>query len=499
MFALILIAATYQVSAEEVASAHISDSGANIYFRKDLPSFKSALADDKHSLTLSFSSLDAPPDSIRHLLGKSGITEMYWQVSGKTAKLLVRFDGKRGYTIARQPFSRSITIETFSWSNLSPAEDDYRSGLLAEESAADSIATELYKRAFSGGIAAAALRLGVMAAADGNIELATEWLGKARESGIRSAELTAASAYLARAKGDIRGAEFFADHFAKQTGQRLIFDRVGDFPPPATDLLDGEPTPIAVSFNEEVDTQAKQNTATTSDIDKRFANLFGTEKQPENTARSTESSIIPAWAKTGSLAIMAFFCTGGFYIGFTYFRWRSAKIRRRKNRPKATVAPAQDFAQELHSAALAQSAARAYSPAALDVTIDGMSEVERPKASPPAKPTERLTKPAPEKLSKAISPPASDAEPHSEIESLAGIFPPSEVQLAIRLHSQRRAHKTAALQSFVGNDVPAEHFRLAQTARTLGVEQAGLELKKALEGDNDHVARLYKKFVAQIN
>ncbi len=499
MFALILIAAAYRVSAEEVTAAHIHNSCVTIYFYKDLPSFKSALADDKLSLTLSFLSLETPPDSIRHLLGKSGITEVYWQISGKTTKLLIRFDDKRGYTIARQPFSRSIAIETFRWNDLSPAEDNYRSGLLAEESASDSTAAELYKRAFSGKVAAAALRLCIMAAVVGNIAEAAEWLEKARASGIRSAELTAVSAYITQAKGDVRGAEIFAERFERQTGQRLIFDRVGDFPPPTTDMLDGEPIPIAASFDEESNVSTKQNTDTVSELDKRFANLFDDKKQPENNAeRSAESSIIPSWAKTGSLAIMAFFCTGGFYIGFTYFRWRSARLKRRKNRPQ-TPTPTQDFAQELQSAALAQSAMRAYSPAAVDVTIDNVpAEPEQPKELH-TKPTEQSIKSAAGKPLKKTPVQPKEAEPHNEIESLAGIFPPSEVQLAIRLHSQRRAHKTAALQAFVGNDVPAEHFRLAQTARTLGVEQGGLELKKALDGDNDHIVRLYQKFGIQVN
>lgn len=499
MFAFILIAAAYRATAVEIMAAHISGSNAIIYFNKDLPSFKSALADDKRSLTLVFPSLDAPTDSIRHLFGKSGITEMYWQISGKTTKLLIRFDDKRGYTIARQPFSRSLEIETFRWSDLSPAEDDYRSGLLAEESTADSMAIDLYKHAFSGGVAAAALRLGVMAAVTGDIVLTDEWIANARESGVRSAELTAVSAYLAQAKGDVRGAEIFAGRFAKQTGLRLILDKVGDFPPPTTDMFDGEPAPIAVSFDEETNSSAKQNIIVASDLNKRFANLFGEKKQPENNeAHSTESSIIPTWAKTGSLAIVAFFCTGGFYIGFTYFRWRSARLKRRKSRPKA-VARTQDFAQELHSAALAQSAARAYSPATLDITIDEPSEPERLPVKPPVKTAEPSIEILHKKSLKKISVPPKEIEPHSEIESLAGIFPPSEVQLAIRLHSQRRAHQTAALQSFAGNDVPDEHFRLAQTARTLGVEQDGLELKKALYGDNDHIARLYKKFGAQVN
>lgn len=516
MFAILLAGwlGTAAATAEEVTATRIASNRATIFFNKVLPNFSSFLSDDKRTLTLTFGALDIP-DSLRHILAKSGINEAYWQMSKSAVKLFLRFDEKQGYSVARQPFSRSLEVDVFRWSELTPAEDAYRSGLLAEESGADESSVSLYEKAYEGGIAAAALRLGVRAAIAGDVGQAADWLEKARAGGVRSPEMTAVSAYLAQQKGDERGAESLADRYTRQTGLRLIFDKVGDFPPPVSGTLEGEPLPVAAALDEEINPNAKPSTpaaASTADLDKRFAKLFSDEKQPENKSPvSSQSSFIPAWAKTGSLAAAAFFCTGGFYIGFMYFRWRSSRLKHRKGSVKSGLQPSHSpeatFEEELQSAALAQSASAAYaaaSPTAIDLSIDDSIPDERDE-TPAPQPAPVRQKRLPSSVRKTPAKSSSERysrdiqENHSEIDSLAGIFPPGEVQLAMRLHSQRRAHKTAALESFSGGDVPNGSFRLSQTARSLGVEQSGLELKQALEGNNEHIARLYQKFGARMN
>lgn len=515
MFAFLLMGwlGTAAAFADEVTATRISSNRAVIFFNKTLPRCSSALSDDKRTLTLTFGALDVP-DSLRHILAKNGINEAYWQMSKSAAKLFLRFDDKQGYSIARQPFSHSFEVEIFRWSDLTPTEDAYRSGLLAEESGADESAASLYEKAFEGGVTVAALRLGVRAAVAGDVTQATDWLEKARTAGVRTPEMTAVSAYLAQQKGDERGAESLSARYTAQTGLRLIFDKVGDFPPPVSGIFEGEPLPAPATFDEELTPTTKQSSpaAATEDLDKRFAKLFSDEKHPENNAPvSAQSSFLPGWARTGSLAAAAFFCTGGFYIGFMYFRWRSSRLKRRKDSPKSgtqtSSSPHVNFEDELHSAALAQSASAAYTsaqPSSIDRSIDDSDHTEPKKISEPeSKPVhpKRLPAPTRKKPTKFVSETYSNDshENQSEIESLAGIFPPGEVQLAMRLHSQRRAHKTAALQSFSGDDVPRSAFRLSQTARSLGVEQSGLELKQALESGNEHIARLYQKFGARMN
>lgn len=505
MFALFSAIIAYPVFCEEVIATRIAGDQTTVFFQKTLPQFTSALSDDKRTLTLHFQSLDVP-DSLRYSLGKGVVKEAYWQISGKSAKLFLRFEEKRGYTIAKQPFSHSLAIEVFNWSQLSAAEDAYRRGLLAEESCVDSTANDLYNQAFNNCVAAAAMRIGIIAAVSGNTGDADEWFEKARQNGLRSPELTAASAYIARAKGDMRGAEFLADLFAKQTSQRLIFDKIGDFSPPNTEILSGEPIPLTASFDETAEPIQQNKKLSETDLNQRFASLFSEKKtESPNMAISSQSSFLPSWVKTGSLAFAAFFCTGGFYIGFMYFRWRKGHRQYRKksqiSNPPSHEKGA-DFADELHNAAMAQSASRAYSPQAIDFSIDDSIPEEAEQIILPQKESkivEHSVLPKVPLAKRQSIEQLFDSEPHSEIEALAGIFPPGEIKLAMRLHSQRRTHKNETLQTLSGNEVPAGHYRLSQTARALGVEQNGLELKKMLADDSAQIARLYKKFGAQAN
>jgi hypothetical protein len=203
----------------------------------DIPSvFATKLSDDKQKVVIMLR--DAlVADSSREKHGTGIINDVYVQSFKKNLEISVILKDKRGYTAAPLIYSRAVMVEVFRWDQLSPADDEYRTGLLALEANLISSAENSFEKAVSLGNADAAVFLGIIRLQQGRVKSALENLLISYKFQIKIPDAFAALSQIMKMNAYQKEAGILANSFYEQTGLNSFPEIVV---PDNPDLTDAE-------------------------------------------------------------------------------------------------------------------------------------------------------------------------------------------------------------------------------------------------------------------
>ncbi len=388
-------AADFQITGADIfggTSMLIRTNGTNV-------SYTSSLSDDKRKLTILIRNAAIKTEKRDFTSTKGIIESAFLQVSKKDVLVSLLLRESAGYTAVLLPYSRSISVDVFKWTNLSASEDHYRSGLIALQTNAVAVAKDHFVLAADARHADAAAFAGFINAQEGNLSEAKDYLLKAleRKSGI--ADVYGGLSRIAREEKNETKARSYENEFIQRAGRPPYFDeeklKIQKIAPPVA-----EPVSLAVlldSSSQKKDTvanpnaQSASNTAangqnSTDSLIQQFRNLknsSGTSGITDSSATAKQTPGIFQWLNNALFGIGVALLLVGLLFIRGYFRWKKSQlqyIKAKQNQNSLSRA----FGSKLNTAIAAteQQAAAAYqrSGSLIDKVVDD-EEAEFEEAS----------------------------------------------------------------------------------------------------------------------
>ena len=436
---------------------------------------------------------------------------------------------KRGYTAVYMPYSNSIAVEVFKWDELSPAEDNYRSGLLALENGIEGTAVDHLHKAANSRHADAAAHLGIIQLKKGEISNAIQNLKFAVSSGTRVDDSYAALSQILKMNNFEEKARRYAELFKNKTGLEGFAEI-----PLTMDMIDPGQDTEPVSLLETLDDSiisdtglapgdsSRMATADSLREHKRFDNIF--EEGQGQTGESKDSSsasysMVPEWFHQVLIFIIVFAILVALILAFTYVRWRKRQLKN-----KSRITKKKDFGKDLQAesktmTAKARYASKAYKKAGtyIDKTTDpdnkghkAEEKAEGRELPNREKEEEKVANKhfeGKEKLFEILSRITESKLKGEESAESIKKTPPTEasdkpdisakLEMAKHLQEEQHKAKTKNLEGIKGSDVPSDVSKLTEVARNLGIEKGSLEIKKAMEqmeSDKKKISKLHDKF-----
>jgi hypothetical protein len=458
----------------------------SLYF-DDMPkSFQSKLSDDKKTISLELPSINVV-DSCRQLTGQGIINSIQVQTYATKTLVTIMLKDKRGYNAVPLPYSKSVMIEVFNWNDLTPAEDKYRTALLAyedgiyKESMSDLLESiklgNTNALAFAGIIS---LKLGQVNSAKNFLKLAI-----AKNTDIYDAHAALYHAYMI--SDSVAEAELHLKQFKNLSGVATIgiFDIDLSIPLDTALFAFSESVVAGINLSEITSLDSALISDTISDTTAPLDNL------------STELSDTPFLTKyfLETLIFIAFAIL--VMLMFFYFRWRTAQqeiISRQKGAR---------FSGDLKEAKVN------LKPKQVTDIYSESEKLTKPVAPPQVSPEEEAKKVMVKDIEQILKESDQKAEKQSKSKANVQIKKVVEktaanpkVELAMHLIEEQRKIKTSQIDSLKIEDLPDESGKLNDIAKKFGIEKGGLETKQAIERllkDEKYFERISKKFQNQNN
>ncbi len=479
--------------------------------------YKSQLSEDKRRVTIDLPNAQSA-DTARNRQGSEDISEIYVQSEGRNLKVFISLKEAKGYTAVPLPYSRSVFVEVFNWERLTPAEDSYRTALLALEDDIIAAAKPELIEAARGGVSEATLFLGLLLLAEGKINSALKNLEYAELMQVNLPDLYAALSQIYFIKKDDTKRAAYAEKFMNLTGAKsisfisipLIIEQ---------DTLITEDISHLIIKQEASFSNAQLDTA----INDRFSNLF-----VDDSLKEANKDIIPGiynevLTLIGGAALVVI-----LLIVLLYLRWRNKQILLNKDlnsmpksKEKATKKtkqkPTEKTASEAESAPTSKEgieakkllANRAYKkPEPQEKTSKETSSLatksknDATKSQSESSKTLEDNKKAIESLlqtirtSKDVVPEEVQAtqQPVKKEEKPKNVS--AKIEIAMHLAEEQRRIKQKSIES-LDNALSFEQNKLTEVAKKLGIEKGSLETKKAIssiENDSKALEKLKDKF-----
>ncbi len=187
-------------------------------------SYTTVLSDDKQRLTLTIKNAGIKTEQ-RELNNPRGMIESAMlQKIGRDVVINVYFRESIGFTAVLLPYSRAISVDVFKWSKLNAAEDQYRSGLIALQNNALSVAKEFIASAARLQHPDATAFAGFVNAREGNYAEAKEMLLKALERKSTISDIYGGLAQVSRVENNESKAREYENQFVQRMGRPPYFD-----------------------------------------------------------------------------------------------------------------------------------------------------------------------------------------------------------------------------------------------------------------------------------
>lgn len=493
-------------------SAMKDTSGALLYFTSLPESFKSELSPDKKKIRIIIKNSEAS-DSARRVNGKGLITDVYVQKFGSELEISVMLKDKAGYTVIALPYSRTLFIEAFKWDKLNPAEDNYRSGLLALEDKIDKSAEKFLSISAAGGNADASASLGLINIKRGRLLEAAGNFSKAISLSTRIIDAYAGFTQILTIAGLFEQSKRFEEVFKKESGLASYQDIVlpdsintQSLTPALIASIDSiaKATPIRIDSGKTAD-----NKDTLND---RFSVLFQkSDTLSRNSSIDKFPSLLPEWFTGAAIIITLLFIAVVIILGYSYYKWRKKQLNK-----IATNAKTGKFSENLKSAEkiIAQSpkiVTDKYRQAGnlVDRVIDNnksnadntLNRVEAPAEENKDKEVQNklfeiLSKVSEKELSPGLETKAEEIRPEP--------IPPEEsrpvsakIELAMHLQQEQQKLKQKNIDTLQQGNLPADQKKLYEVAKKLGIEKGSVEIKRVLENmqkDKKALNELAEKF-----
>jgi uncharacterized protein with PQ loop repeat len=444
----------------------------------------SKLSDDKVKITVNVGRNNFR-DSLKQISGLGIISDVYITKTDTASLINIRTREKRGYTISHLPFTSQIAIEVFSWEKLSPEEELFRTGLLAEE---DKIYDESLKNFYTAsikGYTPAALFLGLSYLRSSYFKQAAISFSYAYQMDSTNFDALAGLAVATLNLGDTSYANILLNDFRKKCNcpVKLNYNFA---------RLELDSFFLDVSHLNYADLHLNDSILATDS-----SKLKSLAKDTSNIAKTKTDDEINLFNFIIENYQLILFIIGaiGISILYLYMKWRQKKLLSLKSKP--SVAPKVSFNTELKNAATGinpQQAANLYKNSESNDKVEKNPEPPEPvNLQSVANPINKEKISRLETLLESITgKPASGLKSNT---STGGVN--AKLQLAMHLADEQRKIKTQNLENLKLSTIPSDKKKLSEVSKKLGIEKGGLETKVALEKilkDKDKLRKLSDKF-----
>lgn len=494
---LIILFGIQTVFAQNVAQniRQINDTRVLVYFDKLPRQFNSGLSSDKKQIQIKIPGTNVR-DSIRHKLLTGSFTDIYAQTFGDSLFLSLMLKVKSGYNSVRLPYSNAIMTECFQWSDLTPAQDHYRTALLGiEDSIIPGAKDELYT-ALRLGVPDAAYFLGMQFLKEGKINSAEIFLKKAAVSGCDIPDVFAALADIARKRNDYSSAAQNASMFEKKSGLKTIdFSIISQFTEDSTIVTEDTSALAALKV-------VDSSILTSKNIDSTNSGQNKILSVDSSAHQSVQPPSIPLWMEFGGYLFVGLL----LLIIYFYLRWRNTKMKANLSARKEQFTNAleeqkanikaqnkqalQKYKSNETTALKNEPASKQTQHNIKDETAKQVEEKNRQES------IKSLLEESKRKTQSELMKKSLEIENETDPDDPT-VKTPAKIELALHLAEEQQKIKSKQLEEISEKLSGLDQEKLIEAAKRIGIERGSLETKIALEKflkDDKARNRLEEKF-----
>ncbi|MCX6147949.1 MAG: hypothetical protein NTW25_11990, partial [Candidatus Kapabacteria bacterium] len=292
----------------------------NIYFN-EIPKFTSNLSSDKQKITIKIP-VSSFKNNIPELNGKGVVQKVISSKVGNDVIIEIFSGEKRGYNATPMPFSNSIQIELFKWDKLTPAEDAYRTALLALESKVTNEGINNLKKAIKLGDYNASGMLGIIQMQEGKSKEALENLTNAEKNNSNYPDVYGALSKYYKLSGNLDKSKYYLKIFNEKTGLNNVKDVSEDL---KLNAQSDEPkSQLQELMNDDIK-DSSENKSTNATV-----NITDTAK-PKSlvglTNKDSSRGLLPDLSQNSFFPILGYILFGvSILIIFLYLAWRKKQM-----------------------------------------------------------------------------------------------------------------------------------------------------------------------------
>lgn len=416
-------------------------------------------------------------EKIKQLSGLGIISDVFIKNENNNTVINIKTREKKGYTLSFHPFTNKIHIDVFQWEKLTPAEEEYRTGLLAKQ---DKIYVEMINSLYlssKNGFEEAAFQLGNAYLETGHFKQAYDAYKYAFSKDTNNIDALAGMAISSYNLNIPFEAQKYAELFKNKC--KCEFSNSFNLVPTSIDssFLDLAHLAVNDSLNMRPDTTLK----TLEPSIKDSVNNKISKNEDFDIFSSVESFMIYVIIILLSTLIL---------LVVLYFKWRKKQMESWDKQPQTT------FSENLKTAVAKVNPDKLSSLYKSDEKISSKDE----------QPVENYNKYEQssiiddDKLNKLNTVIESITGKPSGIIKQSQSLPPNvnaKLQLAMHLADEQKKIKSLNIESLKSSPIPSDKKKLTEISKKLGIEKGGLETKAALEKlikDKDKLKKLSDKF-----
>lgn len=380
----------------------------------------------------------------------------------------------RGYTITPLDYSNAIMVEVFDWNSLSPAEENYRMGLLSLTSNL-AVARKYFERAFSNTHANSGYFLGLLYLKANEIERAKTILQQAESLGCNIPDLFSALAQVYDFENEKKIAEDYRSKFFLQ--QRFVkYHPI----PVTTELRDSIFKEVSDLFPEE------KNSATISDNTSKDTTtpkpmiISEKEIQPKKVGLSVFERILIFLG--ASILLLSILLTS------LYLKWRKEKKLREVKRKFEN-----ELLKQKYSAS-STLAARIYKKS--EEAAKEQKEPRRPQTSSLNAINPEIKELA-EKIIDSRKQEKEEGTNKQEIRTPKQAKIPLRIEKALQIQKEQIELIKKKISKLENIDAAEQKEKLEEIAKNFGINKSSILARKnieAIEKNKDFTEKLFNKF-----
>ena len=301
-----------------------------IYFDQMPTIIEDSLADDKQTLYINIGNVDFNPDQ-QFAIGEGIIKKVELIKTNKSTNIVISLSDKRGFTIAKLPYSTGLVVDFFDWKKLDSAEESYRLGLLSLIDNYVEIAEPDLLKGTNGGIGDAGFFLGSIHFNRGKINTALKLFHFADVKKTTINDNYAALSQIYNHKKQDYEAEKYANVYKNRTGfgsvPNILFPQV---------IETGEQADLLPTIDSIMNANNKQDLVDsmpddTAEIDTNKTEIIDTNKiQNDESIWQAENYLLTKYAVGIAIALILF-------VVYLYLKWRNKQLLAIQNQQAKTT------------------------------------------------------------------------------------------------------------------------------------------------------------------
>lgn len=397
--------------------------------------YSSSLSNDKRKVLLRIANATVVDDARQASSSAGLIDNVMLKKDRNDVIVIVTLRESSGYTATLLPYSRTISIDVFNWDLLKPAEEQYRSGLIAIEDNVLGMAKDYLMKAESRNHPDATAYVGLLSIKEGDYEAGKNYLRKAIERKSELPDIYGGLSHIGRNQGNDEDARKYEQEFIKRTGrapyfdeERILIEKRANVPFEPTSLVFENPQDTTTIPSTSLASNQSNGDSILNELRiLQNKNQPTPQPTPQNQTSNSATSLLPSWVSTTMLGLGISLIAVGILLIRSYKRWKKQQLEYIANLLKQQYQQSQQqnnqtpqpnsFDQTLGGAILANEnqAVNAYKQAGsiFDSTISDGDDIASNKNTSSAQPASTLNfdtaKPKIEQLKSEKQPDSDDA------------------------------------------------------------------------------------------